>query len=303
MKNKNQIRQTIILYLLAILLISCENNHHKITHSSKTKNDSIETQQNDKIFKSLDKKEILTRLYDNPIIDTNGIAIWKPNYEESMNYHVSYDGKCHTALDTIMYFVNNRGSKCAVVILATYFYCRNYLDTNRIEPGGDCHFCGVPIGMALLSQYPDGSWELYGFEKNFAELGYFGEYKTGREDAGKICLKEIGDKWTCLSLKQGVGGNSGYLWGYEMLFNIEKFYMNTQESTDELHEGWPIEKSILCYNYLYSDDNINSEAITEMRIIKKQKNYYGIDLVKTKDGKKTIKHFTFSEVDFKFIER
>jgi hypothetical protein len=63
------------------------------------------------------------------------------------------------------------------------------------------------------------------------------------QDSGKISLKEIGDKWTCLSLKQGIGGNGGYLSGSETLYSIEEFYLN----------GFPNStlSNLLSYNFFY----------------------------------------------------
>lgn len=308
---RKQIRSTLIFIILVIILFSCNRQNNKNSFSVKNSSNQKEIKQadkNEKIFNSLDSKEVLGKLYDNPIFDSNGVAIWTPNFEEKMHYHVSYDGKCHTTLDTIMYFVNSRGMKCAVAILSTYFNGSNNIDST-IGIGGDCHFCSFPIGVALFSQEDNGKWELYRFDKQLASLGYFGIYKTGREDAGKICLKEIGDKWTCLSLKEGVGGSSGASWGYEMFYNIEMFYLNTQRGEkDDIHEGWPTEKCMLCYNYLSSyyneeEKKDNFSNTTEMKIIKKKKDYYDIDLIETKNGKKKVKHLYFSEIFSKFIEK
>ncbi|HEY5406166.1 MAG TPA: hypothetical protein VIJ92_03725, partial [Ginsengibacter sp.] len=194
-----------------------------------------------------------------------------------MTLPVSYDGRCYTNIDTIMYFTDQAKRKCACIILTTFNYRKGtFDDTSKIEIS-DCHFCGVPISIALLAETKEKNWKLYKFEKAFISLGYFGTYRTGLQDAGKISLKEIGDKWTCLSLVQGVGGNGGYLSGSETLYSIEEFYLN----------GFPNSSlsNLLSYNFFYSNANTAGtkhdikEEKTTIKIIKKKGDYYDIDLI------------------------
>jgi hypothetical protein len=305
------LKMLLVILGMATLLsnISCLNNDNKQKSNTPvtTNRHPIETHENESVFNSLDKTEILKRIFDNPEFDSGGTAIWKPNYYERMNMTVSYDGKCHTSVDTTMYFIDRQKRKCAVIILTTYNYERDYLDSTKIEIS-DCHFCGVPIGIVLLSQTEDKKWNLYKFEKAFTPLGYFGIYKSGRQDSGKICLKEIGDKWTCLSLTQGIGGNGGIDEGSETLYSIEEFQLGGFPNTSLL-------QNILSYEFYYSD--VDDEGVddkrpeseirnerTQMKIIKKKGTYYDIDLITTAKHKPTKEHYyKYSEDNNGYIER
>ena len=243
------------------------------------------------VFDTLDDTLLLGRLFDRPQFDSTKTAIWKPNYSERSVFSLSYDGRCHTRIDTIMYFTDHQKRKCAAVILATYRYGKDILDS-AIEIG-DCHFCGVPIGIALLSQRDDGKWELYQYKKAFTTLGYFGEYNTKWSDAGKIRLKELGDRWTCLSLVQGVGGNSGEFTGTEYIYSIEQYEIG----------GWPnnVLSNIFTYNYDYSLASIDGNGklivkeIATMKIQKKKDDYYDIDLITTRNDTTTTGHYVYSD--------
>src|SRR5436309_3210553 len=98
----------IVLGLIIFFLNSCDNQ---------TKSESKEPiagtptfTQTDReqltFFSNLDKTEILRRLFDDPEFDSLGMAIWKGNYSDltSLRIPLSYDGKFHTSLDTILYF-------------------------------------------------------------------------------------------------------------------------------------------------------------------------------------------------------
>ncbi len=295
-----------------MVLTSCDRQKSNVTSSTEQSiaktntTDYPKADNNGSAFSNLEYKTLLGRLFDNPDFDTSQTAIWKPNYYERMTFPVSYDGKCHTNIDTIMYFTDREKRKCACVIVTTFNYRKGgFEDSTKIQIG-DCHFCGVPIGIALLAETKDKSWELYKFEKAFTSLGYFGTYRTGRQDAGKITLKEIGDKWTCLSLTQGVGGNGGYLSGSEPLYSIEEFHLG----------GFPNRtlSNLLSYNFFYSNveaggvkdgrpESEIKEEKTVMKLIKKKGEYYDIDLVTTSKGKSTIEHYKYSDDYGQYVEK
>lgn len=264
---------------------------------------------NSKKFDTLDSKEVLTRLFDNPKFDSFG-AVWKPNYNERMSFPVSFDGNCHTAIDTIMYFNDTRASRCAVIVFATYELGINRLERNEISIAGG-HFSGASIGVALFYQEKDSSWELYDFSKKIGELGYFGTYRTGGEDRGIICLKEIGDKWTCLSLKQGIGGNTGGFEGYETLYFIERFFMNTQKNSNNNIERSAERRltSIFSYNYFESfqypseDTSGNYRKDADMILVKKSGDYYDIVMHITYNKIQYYVPYYFNEKAGKYIKR
>jgi hypothetical protein len=281
-----------------VLLNSCKNKE-KPTQIVQDKKEKVEKYDNERNFKSLDKSELLKRIYDNPYFDSNEVAIWEPNYYERIALPVSFDGKCHTSIDTTMFFIDREKRKCAAIILTTYNFRKGILsDSNKVSIG-DCHFCGVPIGIVLLSQDEDSTWNIYKFEKSFTWLGYFGTYRTGREDSGKISLKEIGDRWTCLSLTQGVGGNMGEFSGTENLYSIEEFQLG----------GFPnhILSNIFSYNFHYeytsTDEKEKTIENSEMKIIKKKNDYYNIELVISKNGKVKTESYKYSDDYDAYIRR
>jgi hypothetical protein len=300
-----KMKKTASLLFAAICLTafcSCnqsQNTKNKIAPKTKGPGKSQTTNAGDEaIFTSLDNRVILKTLFDNPVIDRTGTAMWKPNYYERMSYPVSYDGNCHTNVDTTMYFDDTQHRHCAAVILTTYKSVRSYSDNTKIDTG-DCHFCGVPLGIALFAKNDSGKWELYKFEKEFTSLGYFGNYRTGRRDAGKISLKKIGDSWTCLSLVQGVGGNGGESSGNESLYSIEQYLIG----------GFPedVLSPIFDYTFYYEmDDNhdqVKEKQTIKMNFVKKKKGYYDIDLVINKNGKVTKEGFKFSDEGGRYVER
>lgn len=257
-------------------------------------------EENIRLFHSLSKWELLTKLFGQPEFDSDSNAAWKPDYEEQLRLPLSEDGKCHTAVDTVMYFTDHRNTPCAVVIFANYLLWSEH-QSIPYDVGGS-HFEGVRLGIALFARSSDG-WNLYEFKKHFAFLGYFGTYRTGRADAGKISLKTIGDRWTCLSLIQGIGGNTGVFSGYEQLFSIEEYPIGNQE--DGFSE-WPASDlghvhTILSYNYSesgYGESLEEKDRIytgRQMKLIPKKNDYYDIELLTTTNGRKTKQKYKYSE--------
>jgi len=295
----NSIFKLMILAFLPVIS-GCEQHAKKPEIKNKQPEPEVvkRIRENELVFNSADPKELLGRLFDNPEFDAAGMALWKPNYYERLSFPVSYDGKCHTAVDTVMYYNDRQNRKCAVVILTTYKYYKDESDSTSITVS-DCHFCGVPIGIALLARVKNNQWELYKFEKAFTTLGYFGVYKTGREDAGKISLKTIGDQWTCLSLIQGVGGNMGEFSGSESLYSVEEFQLG----------GFPnaVLSEILNYDYHFEytsiDEKTKERTDVKMKIIKKKKEYYDIELNKVSNGQSTSTVLSYSEEYNRYIEK
>lgn len=288
----------LILLLLTVLVLGCsggppvdKSGEAKVTIGAPKPPDQD-------LFPDLNDTTLLGRLFDQPLFDSVGMALWQPNYYERMSFRVSYDGLCHTSVDTIMYFTDREKRQCACVILATHNVRKgNVLDSTIVEIG-DCHFCGVTLGIVLLAQQPDKAWQLYRFEKAFTTLGYFGTYRTGRQDAGSIALKQIGDPWTCLSLKQGVGGNGGESTGSERLYAIEQFVLS----------GFPANtlSSIFGYDFfhrepIYGDSTVLDTSVqrTEMHLVPKPGAYFDIELAIDSNGHRWKERYVYSdELDY-----
>jgi hypothetical protein len=284
-----------ILLTALCVLICCKRKEDKPVGAASPKEHQIDTtkshEESGYIFDDLNSNTILTRLFDNPVFDSNGMAVWEPDFYDGMKFNVSEDGKCHTNVDTILYFNDHSNRKCAAAVLATYHYGRDISDNSFAI--GSCHFCGTEIGIALFSQQEDKNWQLYRFEKVFTSLGYFGEYKTHRQDSGVISLKEIGDNWTVLSLRQGLGTGMGETRGYEEWYSLEQ-----NQITANLYQGL---LPIFWYTYYYSyDSNANNhpQIVETARVNFTKKNkgdYYGVDLISTKNGKQNTNHYVFSQ--------
>lgn len=263
-------------------------------------------EENIRLFHSLSKLELFTKLFGRPEFDSDSNAAWKPDYEDRLSLPLSDDGKCHTAVDTVMYFTDHRNTPCAVVIFANYLLWHERHSIPH-DVGGS-HFEGVRLGIALFSQSNEG-WNLYEFKKHFAYLGYFGTYRTGRADAGMISLKTIGDRWTCLSLVQGIGGNTGVFSGYEQLFSIEEYPLGNQEDgfSEQPASDLGYVHTILSYNYsesgygetLEEEDRIYTDR--QMKIIPKRNDYYDIELLTTTNGRKTKQKYKYSEKYKRYI--
>lgn len=256
--------------------------------------DQQDTGKDETIFDTLTKKELFKRLFDNPIIDTiNEEALWAPNYYERVNFTVSYDKKCHTGIDTIMYFTDKDSDKNAVVIFGTYNY-----DNRRHRYG--THSVGAPIGIALFSQTDKGKWQLYTFEKIFTRLGLYGGADKTLLGRGAFSLVKIGDKWTCLSLEQENCANGGYLSHTRWLYSIERLMLDSTQNENIL-------SNILIYNpadcNAGSLDSIKYDLKTELKLIKKRKSYYDIDLITKGKGETGTKHFKFSEDSNLYVEK
>lgn len=294
---------------IAIFLVAC---------NQAVKQDSVQKQEEQVVkdtiaeyndsFESLDSKLILTRLFDNPEIDSTGAALWIPNYGDAvkLSRFTSYDGKCHTNVDTILYFKDHRNEECAAVIFTHYKYERDFQDSTQIFISG-WYLTPVPLGIALFIKPKNEQWQIYCFEKFFSNLGSFGTYRTGREDEGKISLKKIGDNWTCLSLRQGIGGSAGAISGYESLYSIEMHQFYNQQDEEEItewYDEWRLQ-NMLTYSYYSSRPDGDNDIVitTELKIIPKKNDYYGIELTIQKKGKTSTEKYSYSERYGKYIQK
>lgn len=290
--------QIILFGLIIFFLNSCDNQTKLETRKTIASNPTFTQTDRELLtsFSSLDKREILRRLFDNPEFDSLGMAIWKGNYSDltSLSIPLSYDGKFHTSLDTIFYFNDTQERKCAVAIFSTYNFRHGSFDSSKIQPTG-CHFCGVPIGAALFHETKEKHWELYDFKKEITTLGYGGVYKTGRQDEGIIQLKEIGDKWTSLSITDGLGGNMGYLEGGETLFSIEEYKLDGSPNNTLM--------PILANYYGMKETFLAKNILPEIKPIKTTKSYYDLLVRTVNDDTVKTKLYKYSTAYEQYLEK
>ena len=277
------------LAVLVFMLIGCINQHKQSILKNSKDTSLFEQVENkvdsEKIFPNLSQQLLFKVLFDNPDVDTvNNEAKWMPNFSERMNFPISYDGKCHTGLDTIMYYTAQDSIERAVVLFGTYLY---YNKNNRCGPHGE----GAPIGIALFAKRNDGRWQVSTFNKSFTSLGlYVGADKKWR---GSYSLLRMGDKWTCLELHQDNCANGGAS-GTEWLYSIEDNFLSAFPNQNTLNQ-------ILAFDTYIDDAEQNVK--TKLVFIKHPKSYYDADLITTGEGKTGIKHYQFSEEANCYLEK
>lgn len=185
-----------------VVFLSCWST---AVNSQTTSSDSIV------IINTLDKN-VLKYLIKNVTLDHFGNAVWTPADNEKFEFPISDDGKCHTSLDTILYYKGIDLIKRAVVILRTYQF-----DNKNVKYGS--HYEGSPVSVALFEKYDSNRWKLIKFSKRLTSLGYY----VGAEKRykGIIELKRANSNYTYLYCKQMPGGQQGYVEGYESMYWLD----------------------------------------------------------------------------------
>lgn len=241
-------------------------------------------------FSSLNADTLLHRLFDADRIHSNGIAAWKPNYDERRNGMASSGGVSYTLLDTILYF-KHQGIPGAAVIFATRFY----RDTLHWENEA-CHNCGVPIGVAVLGQYgasngKDTGWSLTAFNKYVANLGSWGSFRHEQDTVYPIAVKWLGDNLPCLSMVNEIGGSFGESNG------TESFYAITPDSAFEsLRRVFSFDPYYTVFDQSSSERKVRDDSTT-LLVHKKPAAYYDLTLhTKTLKGQHDV-HYRYSEED------
>lgn len=296
-------KRNLIIVICLLILAACNPKTPGFIPNFKTIIPVIPSTENLFFFKDLKERTVLSKLYDNPIfIDSNKSVKWKPNFNEQMNMPTSFDGMIHTNIDTIMYFKNTLNVQCACMILTNYQYqVTENLNGEKTIEIGDCHFCGVPLGIALFEFDPEKGWELYAFKKSLLSFGYFGKYKSSGEDNCTISLKKIGDSWTCLSLREGLGCAQGNIFGSEKLISIEQYFIG----------GFPCSTLKLVFSYDYhdeyspqyeGDENEKNKEISSIKFLKMKNDYYKIQLSQNKNGIHSKIYYSYSRDYENYIE-
>lgn len=262
-------------------------------------------------------KKLLSYLFHSGKFDSHGRVLWLPGETNPADYApISHDSLVHTKIDTILYFKDSEKTESAVVILANP---RLTLDKGKEVLTGS-HFEGMFLGAALFRKIK-GHWEIYSFKKHLTDLGYFGEYKTGGKDAGKIALKKIGKNCTCLSFIQGIGGNTGEFWGTETWYSIEKEAprsINTDEPNEINQLIYSPLNQLFSYNYShnYYFPDLDHQNVSEIQVniirskstiydleLNINKYNYAVETNKVNSMSKDIKYFRYSQELNLFIEK
>lgn len=302
-------RFTCLIFFVFALLLSC-----KYTASKE------HTEQIDPITGTVqvyNEKQVLSYLYDSSQFDSLENVIWNAPAFDYPEIPLSCDQHYHTGIDTTIFYLNANNDSTAIVILANY---NLQIEQNKLTISGS-HFDGLSLGVAIFSKQ-NQEWQLVATKKHLTYLGYYGQFRTGREDAGCIYLKELGDHWNCLCFRQGIGGSTGEFWGWERLYSIEKELPDCPERVQYPTEinlsEYNMLTELFSYNYhhnYYYPDAENQES-TEIELITKKEQCGLYDLclevrsenycVETnainKSNKSTVT-YRFSDREHRYLER
>ncbi len=201
--------------LILLLVASCESQRTLKQPAKRLVLKKEKISFDSSIFYSLDPAELLTRLFNSTEINGKSVS-WKPDSLKEFDFELSYDGKFHTELDTILDFPDYQDVPCKVVIFRTYLY-----DAENSKNG--VFFEGSPVGVALFFKEND-HWKLYRFNPMLEKLGY----RCGAEvdKRGEIVLTQCGPHWNCLYLRQEVEGKMGQANGHESFYSLDRLQLS-----------------------------------------------------------------------------
>lgn len=123
------------------------------------------------LFHTLDPLPIMGRLFDQPKYDSLGYALWRPNFNERLQFNVSADGLCHTRIDTLMLWKDRDQRQCAVLVFSTEHFGYSTANHDSMEIT-DCRGqgnigsteCLRPIRLTTLSGYGKSSRKMPAME-------------------------------------------------------------------------------------------------------------------------------------------
>jgi len=168
--------------------------------------------QNTFTIETLDNNLILKSLFDCKVLDSRNEAIWEPHfYDLNSELPISDDNKCHTSIDTIIYFISNN-VKYALFVFGTHKYS---VEEREIIP-----FAYPFTSLAIFRQKENMNWELRKFDKYFS-LNNQG-LDTYTENVS-ISVFEIGKENYVLSFHSQPTGGQGYLEGYLTYYSLRDF--------------------------------------------------------------------------------
>jgi hypothetical protein len=148
------------------------------------------------LFKSLDKKELISRLFSLSTYNSRQEAVWKPDSLDNPHLPVSSDGFCYTKLDTFIFFKDKNPVKRSMIEkVAVVFVTSRYQDDEL----DNCHACAPAIGVATYTKTASGMWKLDQFNKFVASHGSWGK-------RGKMGVERFCDALFCLKLEANFYG-------------------------------------------------------------------------------------------------
>ena len=168
-------------------------------------------------FKLEDERYILSVLFDTEEFDIDGRAVWTPNFNESLNFPISYDGFCYTKMDKILLY--NDGFSRAIIVFCTYAV----LDDGNPDIG---RTSSPMLSIAYFTQRDSDKWELSAFKKIFTYHGSWGEI-------GDIEMKQINKQNFALELAWGyteMGETLEWTSYYSIPYFMPIFYSITAKS-------------------------------------------------------------------------
>ena len=162
------------------------------------------SQQHGQLFKTLDKKELMPKLFSDAKFNDRQEVVWKPDSLDNARLPVSSDRNCYTRLDTLIRFkdknlVHKNLEERVAVVFTTSRYQENELD--------NCHACAPAIGIATFTKTANKMWRLDHFKKYITSQGVWGK-------RGKLGVERFGDDLFCLKLDAefyGQGNTEGII--------------------------------------------------------------------------------------------
>ncbi|MDR1056387.1 MAG: hypothetical protein LBL90_11355 [Prevotellaceae bacterium] len=209
-----------VLFLWLVLAVACNNATLKnIEAENKRLKEELELFKNlennrqkamqhadTRMFKLENERDILSVLFDTEDFDVNERAVWTPNFDERLNFPVSYDGFCYTTMDKVLLYNDNFAR--AIIVFGTY----EIMDDGQPNDG---HSSAPMLSLAYFTQRGANEWELSTFRKSFVHHGSWGEM-------GDVEIKQVGKQKFVLDLSWGYS-NMGEATSWTSYYSIPNF--------------------------------------------------------------------------------
>lgn len=126
------------------------------------------------------KTAVMEKLFDGRVNDRKEV-VWKPDFNEAFNFHVSDDGLCYTKVDTIFNYRGVSGAKYVLYLFATNSKSHGKYDSYHNDRPN--------ISAALFEAGKYSPYKLVAFNKHLTDCGDYGT-------PCKVELVSLGkDKW------------------------------------------------------------------------------------------------------------
>jgi len=210
---------------------------------------------------SLSSNAVYQLLFKPQQIILNNECLWIPSVKDS-TFSLSYDGYCHTTLDTTIYY-HQDGIDKAVIVFAN----------KEFDNGEQIYlpFESVIVSIAIFEKATNGKWMLNRFEKSIGQNGTsaFRYSATNAFLYGEFNITNFGNHFFfCADFNEwGQGYSSDYSTYWHLPSLIESLEMQTSSSDGGRYEGEE-------QTYYESSTRDASEGnITKFILTKKGKKY------------------------------